>query len=140
VYLTLSRTTPNLREDIVAEISKHYGHNDVPNFRDDKAAYNFLERLLSSVGPVLLVLDGVWPNSESLIGRLCFNIPGYKMLIASRFEIQQNGPVYKLEALSNDDAVALFRHHASLGDTTNNVSNALVMQVHIGNKNKKLAK
>ncbi|KAJ0729527.1 putative P-loop containing nucleoside triphosphate hydrolase, leucine-rich repeat domain superfamily [Helianthus annuus] len=61
---------------------------------------------------MLLVLDDVWPNSESIIRHLKFDIPGYKILVTSRYSFPEFNCTYKLEFLNAEYAKTLFCHSA----------------------------
>lgn len=62
-------------------------------------------------GPVLLVLDDVW--ALAVLEELLFRIPGYKILVVSRFKfpsVVKNN--YEIELLGEEDALSLFCHAA----------------------------
>ncbi|XP_059623784.1 probable disease resistance protein At5g66900 isoform X1 [Cornus florida] len=113
-FVTVSKT-PILRV-IVQNMFRHKS-DTVPEFQNDDDALNQLEILLKQIqtiqsSPILLVLDDVWTESESLIHNFKFQIPGYKILVTSRSEFPGFNSTYKLELLSDQDAMALFRHSA----------------------------
>ena len=86
-------------------------------FQTDEDAINQLEQLLSRIeGPILLILDGVWSGSESLIEKFEFHIPNYKILVTSRTAFPRFSFTYKLQPLNDKDAMTLFRHSAALQD------------------------
>ncbi|KDP31880.1 hypothetical protein JCGZ_12341 [Jatropha curcas] len=89
-----------------------------PDFLSEEDALNQLENLLRSIGPdpILLVLDDVWSGAEPLVEKLTFPIPGYKILVTSRFEFPRFGSSYKLRTLSDADAITLFHDLAFLSD------------------------
>ncbi|KAK1422015.1 hypothetical protein QVD17_24851 [Tagetes erecta] len=60
----------------------------------------------------LLVLDDVWSESESLIQDLKFLIPGYAILVTSRFMFSRIVLMYELSLLNDEDARTLFCHSA----------------------------
>lgn len=86
----------------------------------DEDAINQLRHLLNSIGggvdkkPILLVLDDVWsPVFRSLVDKFKFKgIPGYKILITSRYDPHKFQPVYKLKLLDHEDAKKLFCYYA----------------------------
>jgi hypothetical protein len=91
----------------------------VPQFQNDEDAINQLETLLKKVGinPILLVLDDVWPGSESLVEKLSkFEMPNYKILVTSRVAFRRFGTPCKLDPLDHDHAVSLFYHFAQFND------------------------
>ncbi|XP_009407671.2 putative disease resistance protein At5g47280 [Musa acuminata AAA Group] len=62
-------------------------------------------------GPVLVVLDDVW--ALAVLEELLFRIPGYKILVVSRFKfpsVVKNN--YEIELLGEEDALSLFCHAA----------------------------
>jgi hypothetical protein len=93
----------------------------VPEFNNDEDAINRLGSLLSKVGtkPILLVLDDVWPGSESLVEKFKFDkILDYKILVTSRDAFTRFGTPFKLDPLDHDRAVSLFRHFAQLNKSS----------------------
>lgn len=79
---------------------------------------------------VLLVLDDVWSESESLVEDLKFQIPGYKILVTSRFLFPRFNSTYELSMLNVEDARTLFRYSAFPTDNIPyNVSEELVNKV-----------
>ena len=93
-----------------------FQHKDLqlPDFQSEEDAVNHLERLFKQIGPdpVLLVLDDVWPGSESILHKLKFRIENYRILVTSRYEFPSFGSTYKLETLNHADAVTLFQRLA----------------------------
>ncbi|KAJ0728245.1 putative P-loop containing nucleoside triphosphate hydrolase [Helianthus annuus] len=61
---------------------------------------------------MLLVLDDVWSESESIIQDLMFQIPGYKVLVTSRFLFPRFDSTYELGLLNNEDAKTLLCYYA----------------------------
>ncbi|EXC24860.1 putative disease resistance protein [Morus notabilis] len=126
MYVKVSKTV-----DLNLIIQNLYQHNGrtAPVFRDKEDTLNCLEQLLKEIGPspILLVLDDVWPEFQDMMFR--FQIPEYKILVTSRYEFQAFGPVYKLETLSHEDAVKLFRNHAKLEDGSSKIPEDLVNEV-----------
>ncbi|GAU17398.1 hypothetical protein TSUD_232740 [Trifolium subterraneum] len=93
----------------------------VPKFRTEEDAIIQLELLLMQVGrkPILLVLDDVWPGSESLVEKLIkFKIPNYKILVTSRDAFRRFGTPCKLDPLDHNHAVSLFYQFAQLNDSS----------------------
>lgn len=112
--------TPNLKT-IVQTLFEHCGRR-VPEFRSDEDAINRLGLLLRQVAvggsPILLVLDDVWPGSETLVEKFKFQISNYKILVTSRVAFPRFGSPYHLKPLDHDDAVSLFHHFAQLKFTS----------------------
>lgn len=89
----------------------------VPDIQTEDEAVDQLQQLLVKIGktPVLLVLDDIWSESESLLEKfVCCKELDYKVLVTSRFEFPCFGPPYKLDHLSHQDARELFSHCAIL--------------------------
>ncbi|KAI6700098.1 hypothetical protein NL676_014422 [Syzygium grande] len=108
---------PNLR-DIV---QKMYQHNrfKVPEIKSDEDAVHCLQQLLNKIGqnPVLLVLDDVWKESESIIDKfVCDDIKDYKIVVTSRYEFPRFRPVHHLNPLTHDEAMELFRQCVTVDD------------------------
>ncbi|KAK7821556.1 putative disease resistance protein, partial [Quercus suber] len=84
-------------------------------FLSDEDAINQLEHLFNQIGPtpILLILDDVWPGSESLIEKFKFDIPDYKIMVTSRTAFPRFNSKYNLEPLDHEDAMSLFRHHSA---------------------------
>ncbi|KAJ6740233.1 RESISTANCE PROTEIN ADR1 putative-RELATED [Salix purpurea] len=106
---------PKLR-NLTVIVKMIFQHKDrqLPDFQSEEDAVNHLERLLKQIGPdpVLLVLDDVWPGSESILHKLKFRLENYKILVTSRYEFPSFGSTYKLETLNHADAVTLFQRLA----------------------------
>ncbi|MFS7955828.1 putative powdery mildew resistance protein, RPW8 [Helianthus anomalus] len=84
-------------------------------FKTEEDAKNQIENLLSQngSGKMLLVLDDVWwSNSASVIQDLKFQIPGYKILVTSRYSFPEFNCTYELGSLKADYAKTLFCHSA----------------------------
>ncbi|KAI3785028.1 hypothetical protein L1987_44137 [Smallanthus sonchifolius] len=79
-----------------------------------KDAKNQLENMMSQMGSekILLVLDDLWCESQSIIQHLKFPIPGYKILVTSRFLFSSFGSTYELGLLNDEDARTLLYHSA----------------------------
>jgi hypothetical protein len=117
-FVTVSKN-PDLK--IVAQTLFQHCQHVVPQFQNDEDAINQLETLLRQVGinPILLVLDDVWPGSESLVEKLSkFEMPNYKILVTSRVAFRRFGTPCKLDPLDHDHAVSLFYHFAQLNDSS----------------------
>ena len=78
---------------------------------------------------ILLVLDDVWSESESIIQDLKFTIPGYKILITSRNVFSRFGSTYDLSLLNDQDAKTLFCYSAFHNTNHVNVPDDLVNKV-----------
>lgn len=109
-FVTFSKT-PNLKV-IIKYMLHHKGYSN-PEFQTDEEAFNRLEQMLQQMGsrPVLVVLDDVWPGSESYIENFQFDIPDYKILVTSRSIFPRFSP-HKLKLLTDQDAKKLFLHSA----------------------------
>ncbi|GAU17402.1 hypothetical protein TSUD_232780 [Trifolium subterraneum] len=116
-FFTVSKT-PNWK--IIAQTLFEYCGGQVPEFSNDEDAIHRLRILLSVVGrnPILLVLDDVWPGSESLVENFKFEMPDYKILVTSRVAFRRFGTPCKLDPLGHDHAVSLFRHFAQLNESS----------------------
>nr|XP_043615223.1 probable disease resistance protein At5g66900 isoform X2 [Erigeron canadensis] len=89
-FVTVSRTTS--LKTIVQKLFAYHLNVQQREFQTDEEAKNQLEIMLRQVGSkILLVLDDVWSESESLIQDLKFPIPGYKILVTSRLAFPYNG-------------------------------------------------
>ncbi|XP_027347379.1 probable disease resistance protein At5g66900 [Abrus precatorius] len=115
---------------IVQRLFKHNGY-DVPEFQSDEDAINQLEHLLKEIGksPILLVLDDVWPESVSLVDNFVFQIPNYIILVTSRFAIARFGPPYTLKPLDDVHAINLFRHEASLNQSSSEIPDYVINEI-----------
>ncbi|WJX55439.1 hypothetical protein P8452_41207 [Trifolium repens] len=117
-FVTVSKT-PNWK--IIAQTLFEYCGLRVPEFNNNEDAINRLGSLLSKVGtnPILLVLDDVWPGSESLVEKFKFDkILDYKILVTSRDAFRRFGTPCKLDPLGHDHAVSLFQHFAQLNKSS----------------------
>ncbi|KAJ6916190.1 hypothetical protein NC652_018779 [Populus alba x Populus x berolinensis] len=103
---------PKLR-NLMIIVKMIFQHKEIesPDFRSEEDAANHLERLFQQIGPdpILLVLDDVWPVSESILDMLKFRIENYKILVTSRYEFRSFGSTYKLKTLNPADAMTLFQ-------------------------------
>ncbi|KAK3016707.1 hypothetical protein RJ639_005645, partial [Escallonia herrerae] len=77
----------------------------------------FLEQQ-KGTGPILLVLDDVWPEGEPIIRKFKFNINGFKILVTSRSVLPSiNKFTYILNPLKEQYAMSLFHHSAFPADS-----------------------
>ncbi|KAM0000750.1 putative powdery mildew resistance protein, RPW8 [Helianthus debilis subsp. tardiflorus] len=111
-YVTVSRTTS--LKTVVQKLFTHHLHLNNCEFQTDEEAKNELQNVIRQMGPqrILLVLDDVWSESESLIQDLKFLIPGYAILVTSRFRFSSIGSTYDLSLLNDEDARILLCHSA----------------------------
>ncbi|XP_059293714.1 probable disease resistance protein At5g66900 isoform X2 [Lycium ferocissimum] len=125
-FVTVTKT-PNIKR-IVAEVFETKDCK-VPEFASEEVSINQLKNLLrrSTSQPVLLVLDDVWSESEFVIEKLRFQIPGFKVLVTSRVVLPKFY-TYKLDLLRENHANALFCASA-FKDSTPNVPLDLVHKV-----------
>ncbi|KAM0068132.1 putative powdery mildew resistance protein, RPW8 [Helianthus debilis subsp. tardiflorus] len=111
LFVTVS-SEPSLKS-IAQSLFKHY---DITKYdlKTEEDAKNQIENLVKQKGSgkMLLVLDDVWPNSASIIQDLKFDIPGYKILVTSRYSFPEFNCTYKLEFLNAEYAKTLFCHSA----------------------------
>lgn len=117
-FVTISKK-PNF-DRIVEQLYQKKG-SQVPTFHDDDIAVTLLQQFLQEQGkkPLLLVLDDVWPGSESILEKFDVQMRNYKILITSRSKFPNFGSPYSLEPLNDENAMTLFRHYsASTGDTS----------------------
>lgn len=119
--------TPNI-SSIVGEIFEKKDYK-APEFANEHDAICQLNNLLkrSTSQPVLLVLDDVWSESDFVIENLILQLPGFKILVTSRFVFPRFA-TYKLKLLSEKDAKDLFCTSA-FKDGTPNVRLDLVHKV-----------
>ncbi|XP_039690384.1 probable disease resistance protein At5g66900 isoform X1 [Medicago truncatula] len=115
--VTVSRT-PNLKY-IVQTLFARCGLW-MPEFQSDEDAINELGLLFwkISIYPILLVLDDVWPGSESLVEKFKFKLPDYKILVTSRVGFRRFDTLCQLSPLDHDPAVSLFCHYAKLNHSS----------------------
>ncbi|KAI7751671.1 hypothetical protein M8C21_010558 [Ambrosia artemisiifolia] len=111
-YVTVSRTSSV--KTVVQKLFTHHLNVNNCEFRTDEEAKNELENMMRQMGSqkILLVLDDVWSESESLIQDLKFSIPGYSILVTSRFRFSSIGSTYELSMLNDEDARTLLCHSA----------------------------
>ncbi|XP_004288076.1 PREDICTED: probable disease resistance protein At5g66900-like [Fragaria vesca subsp. vesca] len=128
-FVTVSKK-PNLNL-IVEELYQSKG-SQVPDFQNEVIAVDCLHEFLNQTGknPLLLVLDDVWSESESLLEMFDeWKMPNCKILVTSRFAFPRFGSPYNLKSLSDEEAMALFIHSAYLGDISSHVPEDLARQV-----------
>ncbi|KAL6227304.1 hypothetical protein ACLB2K_001263 [Fragaria x ananassa] len=102
----------------------------VPDFQTDVSAVDWLQEFVKQTDPLLLVLDDIWSESESLLEKLDeLKIANQKILGTSRFAFPRFCPPYYLESLNEKDATALFYHSASLGDRSSHVPEDLSRKI-----------
>lgn len=95
---------------IVQRFLQHTGR-EANDFADNLDARLCIQQLLPQLGesgPILLVLDDVWPEDESLLDTFLIQLPDYKILVTSRSEFLRFGPTYSLEPLIDEDVKNLF--------------------------------
>ncbi|RXI07205.1 hypothetical protein DVH24_026341 [Malus domestica] len=120
-FVTVSKK-PKL-ENIVQDLYQRKGFQ-VPTFQNEVSTATWLQRFLKEEGqnPLLIVLDDVWPGSESLVEKFDqFKTENYKFLVTSRSEFRGYGSPYYLQSLDHDSALKLFHHSASLGDKSSHI-------------------
>ncbi|XP_024639595.1 probable disease resistance protein At5g66900 isoform X3 [Medicago truncatula] len=116
-FVTISETP--ILKSIVKTLFEYCKH-PVHDFINDEDAINRLGNLLREVGknPILLVLDDVWPGSESLVEKFKFKLPDYKILVTSRVGFRRFDTLCQLSPLDHDPAVSLFCHYAKLNHSS----------------------
>ncbi|KAL5752867.1 hypothetical protein ACOSP7_023054 [Xanthoceras sorbifolium] len=107
-FVTVSKT-PDVKV-IIQRILQHKKYH-VPTFETDESAINYLEGMLKEIGQkaILLVLDDVWSESESLVQKFKFKLANYKILVTSRSQFPQFGSGHYLKPLNDGAALTLFR-------------------------------
>ncbi|KAI3500512.1 hypothetical protein L1887_36334 [Cichorium endivia] len=124
-YVTVSRTT-----SLKTIVQKLFAHFSVKccGLQTDEEAKNQLENFLRQMRSknILLALDDVWSESESLVQDLKFTILGYKILVTSRFLFLGLGSTYELTLLNDQDAKTLFCSYAFHNNNCINVADDLV--------------
>ncbi|CAJ2635462.1 unnamed protein product [Trifolium pratense] len=120
IFVTFSKT-PMLKT-IVERIFEHC-RSKVPEFQSDEDAIHGLEVLLKKVegNPLLLVLDDVWSNSETLVEKLQFQISYFKILVTSRIAFTRLSTTCILQPLVHEDAVKLFYHYAHMEKNSSDI-------------------
>ncbi|KAM7507038.1 hypothetical protein LguiA_017491 [Lonicera macranthoides] len=137
-FVTVSKTA-NLK-DIIQKIFQHKGISP-PQFQNIEDSINQLEYLMRRIvqaGSILLVLDDVWSEWESLIEKFNFGIVNYKILVTSRFVFPRFDS-YKLNILNYKDAMTLFRHSALRKNDSSKIPEELLNEIVRGCKGFPLA-
>ncbi|KAI3437390.1 uncharacterized protein J3R85_005371 [Psidium guajava] len=96
-----------------------HNHFKVPEIKSEEGAVHCLQQLLNKIGqdPVLLVLDNVWKESESIVDKfICDGIDYYKIVVTSRYEFPHFCPAHHLNPLTHDEAVELFHRCVTVDD------------------------
>ncbi|XP_030443320.1 probable disease resistance protein At5g66900 [Syzygium oleosum] len=101
------------KPNLIDIVQKMYQHNQckVPMIETEDDAVRCLHQLLNAIGqdPVLLVLDDVWKESESIVDKFVSNdIKHYKIVVTSRYWFPHFSPVHHLNPLTHGEAVELF--------------------------------
>ncbi|KAM7510332.1 hypothetical protein LguiB_009207 [Lonicera macranthoides] len=126
-FVTVSKTSS--LNDIIQDIFQHKGHSR-PQFRNEDIAINQLEIFMKQLMQgILLVLDDVWPEWESLIEKFQFRIDKYKILVTSRFEFTRFPHKYKLNILNNKDSMTLFCRSAFQNDDRSKIPEELLNKI-----------
>uniref|UniRef100_A0A7N2R1F7 RPW8 domain-containing protein n=2 Tax=Quercus lobata TaxID=97700 RepID=A0A7N2R1F7_QUELO len=114
IFFATISNAPNLKV-IVQTLLNHAGAQ-VPEFQSDEDAVNHLQELPKRIGlnPTLLILDDVWPGSETLLEKFKFHMPNFKILVTTRTAFTRFSS-YELKPLDAKDAMTLF-HHSTLQD------------------------
>ena len=76
-----------------------------------------------------MILDDVWPESESTIDKFKFNIPHYKIVVTSRTAFPKFKSKYNLKPLDHEDAMSLFCSSASFEDMSSYFSTEKIEKV-----------
>ncbi|XP_075657480.1 putative disease resistance protein At5g66900 [Castanea sativa] len=115
IFFAVISKNPDLK-DTVQKLFHHVGL--MPHFQSDEDAVNHLQQLPKQIGsnPILLILDDVWPGSETLLEKFELHMPDSKILVTSRTAFPRFSFTYELKPLNDLDAMTLFRHSASLQD------------------------
>ncbi|KAK9948822.1 hypothetical protein M0R45_004383 [Rubus argutus] len=109
---------------VVQELCQLMGSKEA-DFPNEDIAFNCLQELMEEKrpDPLFLILDDVWPKSESLLEK--FNDvtiqSNCNILVTSRSSFPRFGSPYPLVALNEKDAMTLFRHSAFRGDESYDV-------------------
>ncbi|XP_054823428.1 probable disease resistance protein At5g66900 [Prosopis cineraria] len=127
LFVTFSKT-PNFK--VIVEALLQTCGSRVPKVHSDEEAVKELRLLFSKIAerPILLVLDDVWPGSESLVQNFKFQIPDYKILITSRVAIPTVNLQIHLGPLRDEDALTLFRHFALVKDNSSFIPDENLVQ------------
>ena len=103
----------------------------MPHFQSDEDAVNHLQQLPKQIGsnPILLILDDVWPGSETLLEEFKLHMPDSKILVTSRTAFRRFSFTYELKLLKDADAKTLFLHSASLQDRSSSITDENIEKV-----------
>ncbi|KAB2632969.1 hypothetical protein D8674_029216 [Pyrus ussuriensis x Pyrus communis] len=85
----------------------------IPALQDESIALHWLHQFLmkTALHPSMLVLDDVWPGSESLLDKFDeFKTPNYKIMVTSRYEFPAFGFPYYLKPLNAEDEMTPSHH------------------------------
>ncbi|KAF8034751.1 hypothetical protein BT93_C0917 [Corymbia citriodora subsp. variegata] len=110
-------------EDIQDIVQKMFRHKGVKLCRieTEDDAVRYLQQLLIRIGqdPVLLVLDDVWIESQSIVEKFVFKkIKHYRIVVTSRYEFPIYCPVHHLNPLTHVEALELFHRSVTVDDTS----------------------
>lgn len=112
IFLTVSTKSNN---SVVQELRQELGSQELA-FQNEDIAFNSLQVFLKETGqnPLLLILDDVWPESESLLDKFdeLSKRSNCSILVTSRSSFPRFGSPYALDALNDKDAMTLFRYSA----------------------------
>ncbi|OMP02093.1 Disease resistance protein [Corchorus olitorius] len=127
-YIIVSKA-PNM--EVILQKLLQLKDNVMPEFLNEVDALNQVEQNFREMGPnpILLILDDVWPGSESFVDKLKFSLPDYKILVTSRVNFHSFDFNYRLKPLNDDDAMKLFRHFAFNPDEKHYIPDDLVDKV-----------
>ncbi|KAF8025813.1 hypothetical protein BT93_F2594 [Corymbia citriodora subsp. variegata] len=106
--------------DIVQKMFRHKGVK-LCRIETEDDAVRYLQQLLIRIGkdPVLLVLDDVWIESQSIIEKFVFKkIKHYRIVVTSRYEFPIYRPVHHLNPLTHVEALELFHQSVIVDDTS----------------------
>ena len=122
-------SNPPNPKDIVQKLFHHVGL--MPHFQSDEDAVNHLQQLPKQIGsnPILLILDDVWPGSETLLEKFKLHMPDSKILVTSRTAFRRFSFTYELKLLKDADAKTLFLHSASLQDRSSCITDENIEKV-----------
>ncbi|EEF40015.1 Disease resistance protein ADR1, putative [Ricinus communis] len=141
IFFVIVSRKPTM-EDIVQKLFQHKDY-EMPWFQNDEHIVYHLEQFLKRLAPdpILLVLDDIWHDSESLLDKFKFQIPNYKILVTSRSAFPRFGSnsTYKLKPLNDKDATTLFRNSASLPEKLCDIDEDVVDKIVKGCKGIPLA-
>ncbi|KAG2327278.1 hypothetical protein Bca52824_010006 [Brassica carinata] len=108
-FITVSKA-PNV--SLIFQRFLQYTGREAKDFPDNLDAKLCIQQLLKQLrenGPILLVLDDVCPEDESLLDTFLIQLPDYKILVTSQLEFLRFGPTYYLEPFIDEDVKNLFK-------------------------------